>query len=646
MNDFLQYLLNSAICLSTLYLLFRILMRKEAFFKLNRIVLLSIVLCSLVIPKLIMPQFIQQTIQQPIDFQMPVFRMDDNNLQNLSASDEAVLKDETIGNANNQEKGSQSNFSIQEILLYTYITGLLITLLILVYGLISIFILYRKAKVIRMDGFRLLIVEKEIAAFSFGRLVFISQRDYNEHGQVILAHEKEHIRFGHFYDLFFLEVIKIIFWFNPLIYLLIRDMKDIHEFQADNHTLTKGIDATKYQLLIIQKSVGSQKFALANSFNHCQIKNRIVMMNKQKTSKAWRWKVATFLPLLALLLMAFGKPGEKVNAKKVLTEELLLDTVKNATTPPQNSDLKIPKRNTFSMHVDAKGKVLVGFDGQDNRRKLLTRMGEVYNIVFSPKELEEFSKIDSFGVPLNRMKAFLKMPAEERQSENAIGIPYDSENNEFKNWARSARTVNKDMRITVKGDQATSYQVIDQLIETLQDLNENRLYLAFEEWATAYEVAFPSKTGGPGKFSQNNILDSVRNRPSVVTIIPDKDNSIYYYLGTQDAKGNNPVLTKTDFSPSGIHELLINMNNNALAKLEDLKKKKENGELSQEDFKKQRYKIFSDKTAPAVLIKPTDASNFRNFMDILYEMAVCGIGRYAIIDLSDYDKQLISKARL
>jgi TonB family protein len=99
-------------------------------------------------------------------------------------------------------------------------------------------------------------------------------------------------------------------WFNPVIYWLIRDMKEIHEFQADDYTLTKGIDATKYQLLIIQKGVGPQRFALANSFNHCQIKKRIAMINKQKTNKAWSWKVATFLPLLALLLMAFGRKGE------------------------------------------------------------------------------------------------------------------------------------------------------------------------------------------------------------------------------------------------------------------------------------------------------------------------------------------------
>jgi hypothetical protein len=140
----------------------------------------------------------------------------------------------------------------------------------------------------------------------------ISQQDYETNSEAILAHEFSHIKQGHFYDLILLELVKIIYWFNPLVYQMDSDLKEIHEFQADEHTLNSGIDATKYQLLIIQKCVGHRQFALANSFNHCQIKNRITMMNKSKTNKAWCWKVATFLPLLALLLMAFGKRGEIV----------------------------------------------------------------------------------------------------------------------------------------------------------------------------------------------------------------------------------------------------------------------------------------------------------------------------------------------
>jgi hypothetical protein len=128
--------------------------------------------------------------------------------------------------------------------------------------------------------------------------------------------------------------------------------------------------------------------------------------------------------------------------------------------------------------VDAKGKVFFGIDGQENREKLLTKMGETYNMQFTPKELKEFSLINSFGVPMNVMKNFLELKTEERdKQENALGIPCDSLNNEFKNWVAAARTVNKDLRIAIKGDQATAYPVIKKLMGTLQGLNENRYNL-------------------------------------------------------------------------------------------------------------------------------------------------------------------------
>jgi len=192
--------------------------------------------------------------------------------------------------------------------------------------------------------------------------------------------------------------------------------------------------------------------------------------------------------------------------------------------------------------------------------------------------------------------------------------------------------------------------VINKLIGTLQDLNENRYNLLLAEPVKAYEIAYPSKepgeqTGPDVKFTQSYVLDYARSRPSVITIILDKNNSIYYYLGTQNAKGNNPVLTKTDFSPSGIHELLITMNHDVLAKMEDLRKKKQELKLPEEDFEKQQEEILYDKTATIVMIKLTAASTYINLMNILDEMKVCGIGRYAIIDLADYDKNLLSKAR-
>lgn len=308
MNDFLNYLLKSTLCLSLLYLLFRAVMRKESFFALNRILLLAIVVTSSAIPLLYLPTFYQSPVQVDL---LPVFAPAETGPVALAdlVTDTTVEKSAIAGPEMDNISRS-SVITVNQLIQYFYLAGLVFSFLLLLRGLSTILMLFRKAKSIKMDGCRLLVVDREVPAFSFGRLVVLSQHDYDEHRKTLLAHEQAHIRLNHFFDLLLLEAVKILHWFNPVIYWLIKEMKEIHEFQADDYTLTKGIDASQYQLLIIQKGVGSQKFALANSFNHCQIKNRITMMNKQKSSKAWSWKVAIFLPLLALLLMAFGRKVE------------------------------------------------------------------------------------------------------------------------------------------------------------------------------------------------------------------------------------------------------------------------------------------------------------------------------------------------
>ena len=312
MNDLLLYILKSTLCISLLYLAFRTVMRKETVFTLNRMVLFAIVLCSTLIPLVNLPQIIQSDLQEKL---MPAFPVNENLLPEFPV---VVDPPKIDGPVNVITEKPERPFPVMQLIGYTYLAGVLISLLILIHGLVTLLFLFRKAQVQQMEGFKLMIIGKDFPAFSFWKMIFISRTDYNEHGTTILAHEQEHIRLGHFYDLMLLEMAKMIHWFNPIIYWLIQDLKAIHEYQADQHTLTKGIDATKYQILIIEKGVGHQKFALANSFNHCQIKNRITMMNKQKTSKAWSWKVATFLPLLALLLMAFGKTSENVTPKMFL----------------------------------------------------------------------------------------------------------------------------------------------------------------------------------------------------------------------------------------------------------------------------------------------------------------------------------------
>jgi biopolymer transport protein ExbD len=152
------------------------------------------------------------------------------------------------------------------------------------------------------------------------------------------------------------------------------------------------------------------------------------------------------------------------------------------------------------------------------------------------------------------------------------------------------------------------------------------------------EIAMPSKD----KVTEEEQTKVKASR--AVTILLDKDNTVYYYEGTRDEKtGQDPVVTKTDFSPSGIRKFLIKKNYDIMVKVQDLKVKKQDKKLSEEDFEKQRTEIMADKTAPIVIIKATDGAKYGNLVNILDEMAICNIGRYAIVDISDYDKELLKK---
>ncbi len=147
-------------------------------------------------------------------------------------------------------------------------------------------------------------------------------------------------------------------------------------------------------------------------------------------------------------------------------------------TPSSISEIKIPDRNIISILVDAKGKVFFGADGQENRVQMLTKMGAAYNLTFTPAELKEFSLVNKFGVPITMMKSYLALKSEERDlPQNALGIPCDSLDNQFKSWVSVAKGINREYRIAIKADQATSYPVIKKLMGSLQDINENRYNL-------------------------------------------------------------------------------------------------------------------------------------------------------------------------
>lgn len=150
------------------------------------------------------------------------------------------------------------------------------------------------------------------------------------------------------------------------------------------------------------------------------------------------------------------------------------------------------------------------------------------------------------------------------------------------------------------------------------------------------EISVPSKDKVQEE-DQNKVKAS-----QAITILLGKENKLFYYFGTEE-EGVDPELTETDYSSEGIRKMLIQKNYDVMKQVEELKGDKANKKVSEEDYTKKLSEYKASKTAPIILIKASDESNYKNLVDVLDEMQICNIGRYAIVDITPYDLGLIDK---
>ncbi|GAB6012338.1 ExbD/TolR family protein [Viscerimonas tarda] len=148
-------------------------------------------------------------------------------------------------------------------------------------------------------------------------------------------------------------------------------------------------------------------------------------------------------------------------------------------TPQSVSEIKVPEYDVLTILIDPKGKVYMNIDRADSKKATLEKMGELYGLSFTPKQLIAFSYPTTFiGVPMREMKSFLDKPMDEQDVMiNSYGIPSDSINNQLAQWIRTAKDVNSDLEIAIKADKETAYPHVKNVISTLQDLKENRYRL-------------------------------------------------------------------------------------------------------------------------------------------------------------------------
>lgn len=144
-------------------------------------------------------------------------------------------------------------------------------------------VISRSSHVTMPDGNVLCIHSDEsIAPFSWYRYIVMSQKDYDEGGTTVIMHESMHIKARHWLDLLLAEAVALLVWYNPAGWLMRNELQAVHEYEADNGVVTGGANVRDYQLLLIQKAVGSRFPSIANSLDHSNLSKRIKMMLRKK----------------------------------------------------------------------------------------------------------------------------------------------------------------------------------------------------------------------------------------------------------------------------------------------------------------------------------------------------------------------------
>ena len=341
MENWITYIAECALCLALLYLPFWGLLRKDTFFQFNRFVLLAITVLSFILPWINIPEITSQ----------------------LAPSETISIQLEEI-NVMISGKVLSENISWKTILAIIYLLGAVTCLLYKMIDLVRLirFIPRGCLWVHTENGIHIHCHAHDVVPFSWMNHIVISEKDYEENGHNILLHEQAHIACGHSWDVLWLSFVEVLQWFNPFVWMLSKEIQDIHEYEADLTVLHKGINARDYQLLIIQKVVGSGSYTFANNFNHSSLKKRITMMIKEKSNPWARLKYLYILPIAAICMIACTQ-----SAKSTASDYITYEAVEEKPEYPGgmgelskllSSNLKYP---LISQENGVQGEVLVQF---------------------------------------------------------------------------------------------------------------------------------------------------------------------------------------------------------------------------------------------------------------------------------------------
>jgi TonB family protein len=314
--NWLHYLLEANIYLAVFYAGYCLFLNKETHYTLNRAYLLLSCIISFVLP------LIQISSLKPAEEQAQTYT---TVVQNT-----AIATPSPVVNY----QPPVSHFTLQDAVLYVYIIGIAVMAFLLAIKIAKLVKMTTNAGALANTKYKLITINGSNTAFSFFNYLFIGTKTTG--ADIIIRHELVHIRQKHSVDILFTELIRIISWFNPIVYLLQISLKTVHEYIADEQTAAQETDAITYSSFLVNNAYGLNGSSITHSFfNYNLLKKRIIMLNQQRSGKLARLKYLVAVPICAGMLcastLAFSKNYALVD---LAPNSVLPDTVVQHVSKP------------------------------------------------------------------------------------------------------------------------------------------------------------------------------------------------------------------------------------------------------------------------------------------------------------------------
>ena len=362
-----MYLLKLNLALIVLFGFYKLMFSGDTFFALRRATLIGMCLVAMLVPGLNCSYWINKSVGMV-------------SMANEYAA--IVLPAVTITPGG----GGAIGWETTAMTIYTMVACLL--LLRFFWQLVSIVRLRNKCRTTDINGTKVYLLESDEGPFSFFNWIFINLTKHNrQETDEIMTHELAHCRQLHSIDVLFTELFAIVFWANPFVWLLKREVRLNLEYLADNNVLAGGTDSKKYQYHLLGLAYRKNVATISNNFNVLPLKKRIKMMNKKRTKRIAKVKYALYIPLAAALLVV---SNIETVARDIANVAKAMPMAKASVKQEKMVDLSFSNKPTVAVESQKNVQSTEAIERKDNKMEVQV---DNRNSEMSAQKVEETTEV-------------------------------------------------------------------------------------------------------------------------------------------------------------------------------------------------------------------------------------------------------------